>query len=347
MVVSDEHTLSVSAQHEGLRLDQFIRSARPQLNRAALRELFGRGAVRVNGKVSPKGVMLVTGDRVEIEAALSSEPGPAADTDAARALCIVYEDPWLIAVDKPAPMPSHALRAGERGTVVSGLLARFPELRGVGYRELEPGILHRLDTETSGVLLAARDQGTFEQLREVHLGGGFEKRYLALVRGWPEPGRSIGYLRADKRKVVVRSEPFSGAKRIETEIMSVERFGAVGVEPSGGAGASAREWATVCEREPFEFETPKSSTREPFALVEVRLALAGRHQVRAHLAQLGHPIAGDRLYGGPELPGLERHFLHASQLTLPHPQDGRPLALCAPLAADLQAVISKLHSTVR
>jgi len=199
---------------------------------------------------------------------------------------------------------------------VSALLARFPELQGVGYRELEPGLLHRLDTETSGILLAARDQGTFEKLREIHVAGGFEKRYWALVRGWPELGRVVGYLRADKRKVAVRAESFPGAKRIEAQITAVERFG--GVASSGGTPSQA------------------------FALVEVRLALAGRHQVRAQLAQLGHPIAGDKLYGGPELPELSRHFLHASQLVFPHPQDGRRLALRAELAVDLQVVLSSL-----
>jgi 23S rRNA pseudouridine1911/1915/1917 synthase len=280
MVASDEHTLSVLAQHAGLRVDHFVRSAWPQLSRAALRALFARGAVRVNGKVSAKGVTLVPGDRVDVvqtALGLAEGAGPAADVDAARVLSIVYEDPWLIAVDKPAPMPSAALRSGERGTLVSALLARFPELQGVGYRELEPGLLHRLDTETSGILLAARDQGTFERLREIHVAGGFEKRYLALVRGWPELGRVVGYLRADKRKVAVRAESFPGAKRIEAQITAVERFG--GVASSGGTPGQA------------------------FALVEVRLALAGRHQVRAQLAQLGHPIAGDKLYGGPELPG--------------------------------------------
>jgi 23S rRNA pseudouridine1911/1915/1917 synthase len=218
-------------------------------------------------------------------------------------LCIIYEDQHLVAVDKPAGIPSHALRPGERGTVVSALLARYPELRGVGYRELESGLLHRLDRDTSGVLLAARDQATFDELREAHERGAFEKRYLALVRGRPEPGVITGYLRADRRTVRVRSEPFVGAKAVALELVRSDAYG-------------------------------------KFSLVEVRLSRAARHQVRAQLAARGWPIVGDAQYGGDELPGLGRHFLHASEVRFPHA--GALLKVESPLSQELVGALDRL-----
>jgi 23S rRNA pseudouridine1911/1915/1917 synthase len=292
-------SFDASAEQAGQRLDHFLRAQLPGLSRRALLEHFGAGEVRVNGRVALKSLLLQQGDRIEV-AGLVAESGPA--PDASLALHVLYEDAFLVAVDKPGHVPSHALRAGETGTVVSALLARYPEMRTVGYRELEAGLLHRLDNETSGILLAARDASTFERLRSAHERGQIEKRYLALVSGHPQPRVAHGYLRADRRKVRVRSEPFPEAKPVQTEIVSSE---------------PQHEHALVC----------------------VRLQLAARHQVRAHLAHLGHPIAGDSLYGGPSLPGLSRHFLHASELRFQHPHDGTPLELKAELPADLRALL--------
>jgi 23S rRNA pseudouridine1911/1915/1917 synthase len=292
-------SFQVSPDQAGVRLDRFLRSVLPELSRSALLEHLGAGDVRLNGRVVAKSAVLQPGDRIEV-AGLTQETGPAADRE--LPLQLLYEDAYLVAVDKPAHVPSHALRAGESGTVVSALIARYPEMRGVGYRELEAGLLHRLDNETSGILLAARDAETFARLRSAHEAGGIEKRYLALVAGHPRPQRARGYLRADRRKVRVRAAPFPEAKPVETEIVSSEPHG-------------------------------------DLALVCVRLQLAARHQVRAHLAALGHPIAGDALYGGPPLPGLARHFLHASELRLDHPHDGTRLELGSQLPEDLRALL--------
>jgi 23S rRNA pseudouridine1911/1915/1917 synthase len=294
------HTWTVELEQSGQRLDRFLRHALPHVSRAGLREVFGRGQVRVNGHTASKGADVSAGDRVEVSG-LSADPGPAPDSSVE--LHIVYEDSWLIAVDKPAGLPSHALRPGEHHTVVSGLLVRYPELQGVGYSALEPGLLHRLDNDTSGILLAARSEESFERLRAAHERGEFCKRYLALVAGHAKPEASRAFLRADRRKVVVRGEPFSGARSIESRIVSSMNHG-------------------------------------PFSLVCVEVALAARHQVRAHLAHLGHPIVGDPLYGGPSWTGLDRHFLHASELEFPHPEDGRHMHLRADLSDDLRAVLA-------
>ncbi|HET8938728.1 MAG TPA: pseudouridine synthase [Polyangiales bacterium] len=297
----EQRSFVVSGPEPPARLDHYLRERDLGLSRRQLMLLFEAGHVRVNGRLASKGTRVQPGDHIEV-LGIPAETGPAADFE--MPLCIIYEDSHLLAVDKPAGIPSHALRPGERGTVVSALLARYPELRGVGYRELESGLLHRLDNDTSGLLLAARDQPTFEQLRATHERDEFEKRYLALVRGKPAPGVLRGYLRADQRTVRVHSEPFQGGKPIEAELVSSEPYG---------------DHSLVC----------------------IRVTRAARHQVRAQLAERGHPIAGDQQYGGASLPSLTRHFLHASELSFPYA--GKRLQLTAALPPELTQVLEALR----
>ena len=295
----------VDAAAAGERLDHFARRHWPQLSRMALAALIARGAVRVNGRSASKGRLLCEGDRVEAaEADLPASAQPEADP--ALPLRVLYEDKWLVVVDKAAGVPSHALRPGERATVASALLARYPEMAGVGYRPLEPGLLHRLDTETSGILIAARDSATFDQLRAAHARGAIDKQYLALCAGRLEPRVEHAYLNAAQRRVRVTRQPTPGARPISSEIRQATLL----------AGA--------------------------WSLVQVGVAFAARHQVRAHLAALGHPIAGDALYGGPSLPGLTHHFLHASDAALKHPVSGEALQIHAELPEDLAALVAEL-----
>jgi 23S rRNA pseudouridine1911/1915/1917 synthase len=289
--------ITVTPEFSGKRVDHWLRAILPAWSRAARAELIARGGVRLDGRALRKGDVLNAGDRV----AVLAERGADAAEDPALSLCVVYEDAALVAIDKPAGIPSHALRVSERGTIASALLARYPEMRGIGHSALEAGLLHRLDTDTSGILLAARNAASFERLSALHARGAFQKQYLALVAGQPDGSRfGRAYLRANQRTVRVELEPFEGSKAIDTELVSAKAFGA---------------WSLVC----------------------VQVVLAGRHQVRAHLARLGHAIAGDAQYGGVALPGLTRHFLHASQVIVPHPQDDARLVLSAPLPPDLQA----------
>jgi 23S rRNA pseudouridine1911/1915/1917 synthase len=285
----------VTAEHDGERIDRFLRQAGRSASRAALAEQLARGDIRVNGARLKKGQRLRAGDRVS--SARASLPAVAQPDP--QPLTLLHEDAWLVVASKPAGMPSHPLRAEERGTLATALLARYPEMAGVGHSPLEPGILHRLDTDTSGVLLAARDQKTFHALHAAHRRGEFDKRYLALCSGQLQaPQRVYGYLRADRRKVRVDADPFDGAKPIETELLGATPYG-------------------------------------DFSLVEVRVPFAARHQVRAQLAALGHPIAGDTLYGGAQLPGLTRHFLHASELAFKHPHTKQLLRVRAELPEEL------------
>jgi 23S rRNA pseudouridine1911/1915/1917 synthase len=276
-----------------------LRRAGQSASRAALAEQLARGDIRVNGARFTKGQRLRAGDRVSG----ARENVPAVAQPDPQPLAVLHEDAWLVVANKPAGMPSHPLRADERGTLASALLARYPEMGGVGHSPLEPGILHRLDTDTSGVMLAARDATTFQALHAAHRGGKFDKRYLAFCSGQLQaPRRIYGYLRADRRRVRVEADPFDGAKPIETEILSATAHG-------------------------------------EFCLVEVRVPFAARHQVRAQLAALGHPIAADTLYGGAELAGLTRHFLHASQLAFEHPHTQRAIRVRAELPDDLRRVL--------
>jgi 23S rRNA pseudouridine1911/1915/1917 synthase len=292
----------VDAAADGERLDRFMRRRLPLISRATLAESIARGAVRVNGRGASKGRLLREGDRIVTN---MTDGMPRAAADPSLPLRVLYEDPWLVVVDKAAGVPSHALRPGERATVASALLARYPEMAEVGHRALEPGLLHRLDTDTSGILIAARDTETFARLRAAHESGEIDKQYLALCAGKLDAQTLHGYVQADRRVVRVHEEALPGARAVTTEILSAE-------------------------------------ARGDHSLVRVRARFAARHQIRAQLAALGHPIAGDALYGGRALPGLTHHFLHASDATLKHPVNGASLQLSAPLPSDLIALLSTL-----
>lgn len=292
--------LDIEAAEAGLRLDVVLVRRVPGMSRAKAREMVEAGAIRVNGRSPRKGLRLAPGDHV----VLARAPAPTdfhALPDPKLPLAIVHEDPWIVVVDKRAGVPSHPLREHELGTVASALVARYPEMSGVGYRLREPGILHRLDSDTSGLMIAARDEITFETLRSALRAGQIDKRYIALVDG-RITGPSVIELPIaphprDPRRVVT-IEGIKGARPARTEILEHKSIGV-------------------------------------YTQVEVRAAHATRHQVRAHLAAIGHPLVGDALYGGSALPGLSRHFLHASRIQLAHPHDGSALRLGSPLPRDL------------
>jgi 23S rRNA pseudouridine1911/1915/1917 synthase len=290
-------------QAEGQRLDRFLCERSASLGRAAARRLIEAGLVRVNERKVAPGSRLRAGDRVELRDIPTSA---AALADPSQRLVVVHEDAWLVAVDKPGGTPSHPLRPGELGSLASALLARYPEMASVGYSLREPGIVHRLDTDTSGLILAARDGETFAALRAQLEQGAIDKRYVALCLGAPAaPAVHEAWLSARGRKVTARESVFAGAQRVQTELLDARAIGA-------------------------------------WSLATLRVRHARRHQIRAHLALLAHPIAGDALYGGPALSGLGRHFLHASELRFRHPRTDAPLAIRAPLPPELNAVLEQV-----
>ncbi len=273
--------LEIEGDEAGERLDVFLARRVPELSRARAKALIEKGEARVDGRRVKKSYALSAGDRVTLERL----PGPAdfhAAPDPSLALEVLLETDSYVVVDKPAGIPSHPLREDELATLAGALVARYPEMRGVGYRKREPGILHRLDTGTSGLMLAARDQQTFDRLRRMLQAGEIEKRYLA---------RCIGVVPAPiVIETPIATDPHDHRKvRVCTDPRELKRLGAQAAKT----------------------EVLSSTPAEQGSLVELRANNARRHQIRVHLASIGHPLLGDSLYGAPP---LDHHLLHASSL---------------------------------
>ena len=283
-----------------VRLDTFLRGALPAMSRRLVRRLIAEGAVCVNGRPAAKGVRVAPGDRVtlpDLPATITPEPG--------LALAVLHEDDALVALDKPGGMPGHALDPRQRGTAAAFLLARYPEMADVG-DPLAPGLVHRLDSGTSGLLVAARTRAAHCALRAALRARAVEKRYLAWVAG------DASALDGARVALPLAHDPRDRRRMVP-------------------AAAGMRAW-------PAETSVMVVSTGRARSLVEATIRTGVTHQVRVHLAARGHPVLGDFLYGGAPAglpPG--RHALHAARMTFPHPADGRPLNLRAPLPAELAA----------
>jgi 23S rRNA pseudouridine1911/1915/1917 synthase len=295
-------TVDADRDEPAVRLDGFLHRALPGWSRRLVHRLIAEGGVRVNGRRVGKGTRLRRGDHVvvpDVPDAIVPEPG--------LALRVLHEDAALVAVDKPGGMPSHALDPRQRGTAVAFVLARWPETRHVGH-PLAPGLVHRLDTGTSGVLLAARDAAVHAALRAALAAGHVEKRYLAVVAG------AAAALDGRRVDVALAHDPRDRRRMIPAQ-------------------PSLRTWPA---RTAFRVADVTGSR----SLVEATIRTGVTHQVRVHLAHLGHPVLGDALYGGAavELPH-GRHALHAASVALTHPADGRSITVAAELPDDLRALL--------
>jgi 23S rRNA pseudouridine1911/1915/1917 synthase len=273
------------------RVDKELTRHFPDAGRRQLAELFDDGCVRVGGKRAKKGDRVNTGDIIELTRTPVSGAAmrPVADPEAAANLVVLVERPELIAIAKAAGMPSQPLRAGELGTAANAIAARWPECAELGDDPRDGGLVHRLDIGTSGVLVAARTQAVYRALRDAFGSGRVEKQYLAITCGRP----------------VSR----------ECEEPLAQRGKRVVIDHTDGLAAST------------QFTVEHASATH--ALVRCHARTGRMHQVRAHLAAVGSPIAGDTLYGGDELPGHDGFFLHAAQLVLP--LDAERVVLEAPL----------------
>jgi 23S rRNA pseudouridine1911/1915/1917 synthase len=282
------------------RLEAVVRAAMPRLSRRLVRRLISEGAVRVNGRKAAKGALVGGGDRVTLPDLPTLAP------EAHLAVPIVYEDADLVILDKPGGMRGHAIDPRQRGTAVAFLLARYPEASAIG-DALAPGLVHRLDTGTSGLLAAARTASAYAALRAAFRRGAVEKHYLAVVSGTPhEPGRislPLAHDRRDRRRMTA-------------------------------AAPGERAWRAVTD---FTVRAVAPDR----AVVEARMQTGVTHQIRAHLAAIGHPVLGDPLYGGPPA-GLSagRHALHAAGLRFIHPRDRRQLELWSELPEDLRRLMA-------
>src|SRR6266851_1864696 len=288
------------------RLDHYLVRLGWARSRRAAREMLAGGMVRVNGRVLRKGEMVGGGDAVEI-AEISTLPALAPDPKVK--IEILFRDSAMLVVNKPAPMACHPLRPGERGTVMNGVVAAFPEAAAAGDNPREGGLVHRLDNGTSGALLVALQPPPFIALREAIQAGRIRRDYQALVAG-------------DLKESLQIDDPLAHDPRNPRRIIAV-----------AGTGAGARAAATLVE--PIQ-------RLGNFTLVAARPRTGIRHQIRVHLARAGHPIAGDTLYGGPPLDALAdgRFWLHLAEIEFRSPVSG-PVRVRSPLPRDLEQALKQ------
>jgi 23S rRNA pseudouridine1911/1915/1917 synthase len=315
-------TFTADPAAANLRLDQYLAQALPDVSRARVQLLIEAGQVRVDGNLAKPKQKLRGGESIEIEG--TPQPAPLHATPEDIPLHILHEDKYLAVIDKPAGMMVHA-GAGStdddrnRGTLVNALLFHFNKLSTTG-GELRPGIVHRLDKQTSGLILVAKDDSTHRKLGEMFSQRQVAKTYLALLHG---------HLRKDDTTVTL---PIA-RDLVRRTRMTTRR----------ADGRTAVSHFHVLER----LNTPYG----PFTLVEVRIETGRTHQIRVHAQSLCHPVTGDTLYGAPALiPNLavdrqlDRNFLHAAHLSLVHPQTQKRLDIHAPLPAELESFLKAIRA---
>ena len=299
----------VGSALDGLRLDRAVALV-ADVSRSVAARLVATGGVRLNGAVVTSGTRRVAeGESLAVHIDLRDDPQPAADPDVVFGT--VFEDPDLIVVDKPSGLVVHPGAGHDSRTLVHGLLARYPDIAGVGDTH-RPGIVHRLDRGTSGLLVVARTERAHQLLVEQMRAHQPERVYCALVREHPEA--PAGLIDA----------PIGRSSRNPQRMTLTDR------------GRPARTRYTVERR----YARPAR-----VALLECRLETGRTHQIRVHLRAIGHPVIGDPTYGpgrADDAFGLSRPFLHARSLSFSHPVSGRTVRAESPLPDDLAAVLDSL-----
>jgi 23S rRNA pseudouridine1911/1915/1917 synthase len=319
-------TFTADSAAANLRLDQYLAQALPDISRARVQLLIEAGQVRINGRPAKPKQKLHGGESIQIEG--TPQPAPLHATPEDIPLHILHEDQHLAVINKPAGMMVHAgagnaspngVDERNRGTLVNALLFHFNKLSSTG-GDLRPGIVHRLDKQTSGLILVAKDDSTHRKLGEMFSQRQVAKTYLALLHG---------HLKKDDTTVTL---PIARDLLRRTR-MTTRR----------ADGRTAVSHFHVLER----LTTPYG----PFTLVEVRIETGRTHQIRVHAQSLGHPVVGDALYGAPHLiPNLapelqlDRNFLHAAHLSLTHPQTRKPMDIHAPLPVELESFLQSIRA---
>jgi len=285
----------------GRRLDHVLHGRLPQYSRSRIQQWIRDGNVLVNGAPLRASSLLRGGESIRVEPA---EPPPLRAAPEEIPLTILYEDDDVVAVDKPAGMVVHAGAGVHSGTLVNALLHRFGTLSAVG-GEMRPGIVHRLDRYTSGVILVAKNDAAHRKLAAQFSSRRVEKVYLALVHG------------------TVKQENGSIDKPISRD--PVHR---------------TRMTARLRDGRPAHTEYRVTARLPGFTFLEVKIGTGRTHQIRVHLASIGHPVAGDTLYGAPaQVPGrdsLGRYFLHAHRISFFRPGDGEPVTVISQLPQELE-----------
>jgi 23S rRNA pseudouridine1911/1915/1917 synthase len=340
--MAELRTIEVTAEAKGQRLDQFLAQTLTaqgeSVSRSRVQLLIDQGDVLVNGLREKAALKLRGSERIDITG--EPHPAPLKATAEEIPLDVIYEDADLAVVNKPAGMMVHAGSgqnedARSRGTLVNALLFRFKKLSATG-GDLRPGIVHRLDKDTSGLIVVAKNDRTHTALAELFASRKIKKSYIALVQGTVERAKgtinaSVG--RDPTRRTRMTAKPLGDARTAVSHYEVIKRF---------------------------------ANRFGKFTLVKVRIETGRTHQIRVHMASIGHPVVGDTLYGGsgqltdqvasqaatskaarrkaePERLRLGRNFLHSARLEFAHPKTGKLLELEAPLPAELEEFLVRLE----
>jgi 23S rRNA pseudouridine1911/1915/1917 synthase len=294
--------LTITSEHAGERLDRSLAQALPSFSRARLQTLIREGFVKVNGNTARPRDAVRIGDIVEVREPkiekIDAQPE-------AMQLDILFEDHDLLVLNKPAGLVVHPGAGQQTGTLVNALLAHCKHLSGIGGKE-RPGIVHRLDKETSGVLVVAKNDAAHRALCKQFAERTTGKTYLALVAGTPR--KSSGTIEAPIARHPVHRKKMSVARR-------------------GGRSAKT------------EYRVVRSGSDR--SLVECVIHTGRTHQIRVHLHHLGHPVLGDKLYAGKRAGDFPRQMLHAWKLTFTHPHSGEHMTFEAPIPADFNEAMPK------
>jgi 23S rRNA pseudouridine1911/1915/1917 synthase len=298
-------TLTVPAEEAGVRLDRYLAQALPDVSRSYVQQLIGDAHIRVNSKSAKASYVVQPDDQISVTLPLPQPSDIVAENIPLR---IVYEDDHLLVVDKPAGMVVHPAPGHSTGTLVNALLYHYPTMQ-IG-ADLRPGIVHRIDRDTSGLLVVAKDDRAKTWLQAQQQARRMLKIYLALIDGsFKEP-----------QGVIDAPIDRNPSDRLRMAIVQTGRY--------------ARTHYRTCE------------TLGPYSLVEAKLETGRTHQIRVHFSHKHHPIIGDPLYGSRRQSqplGLKRQFLHAQRLGFTR-LDGEWIECVSPLPADLQAVLDELHA---
>ena len=311
MIVNSVREFTVNVDSEGQRLDRFLVTVLADHSRSQIQKLIADGHVRVAAREARPNLPVRAGDRIVVELPAAA----AASVEAEEVpLEILHQDADIVVVNKPPGMVVHPGAGHASGTLVNALLHHVSDLSGIG-GELRPGIVHRLDRGTSGVMVVAKNDAAHQELSRQFHDREVEKEYIALVWGIVQAGRRIDA--AIGRDPVHRQKMSARSRR-------------------------AREAVTRITR---AFHLPG------LTLCQVAIHTGRTHQIRVHLSAIGHPVVGDSLYGGMHrrVPGdiravthLQRPFLHAARLAFNHPRDGKRMEFTADLPSDLQNVLDEL-----
>ncbi len=299
---------TVESDGAGMRLDAYLSRYLGEHSRSEWQRLLESGSVTLDGAQSKPAQRLTGGETVEVHPVADV---PLLEPDPSIHLDVVYEDDAIVVIDKPAGLVVHPAPGHETGTLVHALLARFPALRDPT-GEMRPGIVHRLDKDTSGLMVVGKTAPVVAELQRQMREGGVQKRYRLLVAGVIQENRGtieapIGRDRMHRQRMSVRPD----GRASLTEFWVLERF--------------AR-----------------------YTFVDAALPSGRTHQLRVHFSSIGHPVAADRTYGSGRAPGgLMRQFVHSAQLSLTSPATGRTEQFSAPLPADLERALSALRGAER